>query len=243
MKHFYYLAFILLLAACYTPSQVYRLEPAEKERTFVEQGKPFAYKGIDSVIVSVGFDTHLDNEYILDVTIDNQSSDSISFNPSDVYLFRYSSDTSLAVQKLYFAVNPEIRIDSIQKSVVKEEKRAQRNAIFSILIAAAYLTTEVVAATSDNISYETMEAVRATHTVTQMVLDESRIEAADNINYLYFSKDYWHCNALRKSQIMPKTFYSGKLHFKVPYSPLYKIYIPVNNHTYRFDFKGISEIQ
>jgi hypothetical protein len=243
MKRRFYLAILLILSGCYAPTQIYRLEPSDDENIFTENGKPFAWKSIDSVIVSVGFDTHLNNEFILDMTIDNQSNDTFSFNPSEAYLFLYSSDTSLAEQKIYFAIDPEKRIDSIQSTIIHENKKVKRNAVLSILFAAAYLTSEVVAATSDNISYETMEAVRATHTLSQLLLDESGYSAANNIDYLYFSDGYWHCNAFRKTGVEADTFYTGKIHFNVPYSPLYKVYIPVNGHIYRYEFKGVSELK
>lgn len=243
MKLSIYIIILLSVSACYTPTQVYRLEPAETEKTFDENGNKFAYKNIDNVIVSAGFDRYMNNEYILDITIDNQSADTFSFNPANAYLFCYASDSSLAEQKIFFAADPEIRIDSIQKSIVKEDKKVTRNAILSVLLAAAYITTEVVAATSDDISYEAMEAVRATHTLTQMALDESSFFAADKIDYLYFSEGYWRCDAFRTTHVEADTFYTGKIHFDVPYAPLYKVYIPVNNHTYQFEFKGIMEVK
>jgi hypothetical protein len=239
MKRILLLVFPFLLIGCYT-YQVYRLEPSETENTFTEQGRPYSYQRIDSVIVSVGFDTYLENEYIFDVTVDNQSNKLLTFDPAQAYLFCYASDTSLLEKKIFFAIDPENRIDSIQYSILTEQKRARRNTIFSIVLAAAYITTEVAAVNSD-ISYETMEAIRATHTISQAILDESRADALNKADYLYFTQDYWHCNAFRKTMIQADTFNTGKIHFKVPYSPLYKVYIPVDGQIYRFNFNGISE--
>jgi hypothetical protein len=216
------------------------MEPSESENTFFEQGIPYAFKNIDSVIVSVGFDTYLNNEYILDATIDNQSGRLMHFDPSQAYLFCYSSDTTLQEKKVFFALNPEKQLDSIQQSIIKEQKRMRRSAIFSVVLAAAYLTTEVAAVNSD-ISFETMEAIRATHTVSQAILDESRTEAMAAVDYLYFSEDYWKCNAFRETMVQADSFQTGKIHFRVPFSPIYKVYIPLDGQIYRFTFKGINE--
>ena len=242
MKHILYLIIFISVVGCYAPTQVYRLEPSEDQNTFVEQGQPFSYKNINDIVVSIGFDTYMDNEYIFDVTIDNKSDSTFLFDPSQAYLFRFANDSSLAEQKIYFAVNPETAIDSIKKTVALEQKKVKRNAIVSVILAAAYITTEVVAANND-VSYETMDAVRSAHDLSQMVLNESRNESIDHIHYLYFTDDYWHFEALRNTEVKADTFYTGKMHFKVPYSPVFKLYIPVNSNTYRFSFDGNSEIR
>jgi hypothetical protein len=242
MKRIILPVFFLIAVGCNAPKQIiYRLEPSQNEKTFTENGQSFAWENIDNVIVSAGFDANVNNESILEITIDNHTDSTFDFDPTKAYLFRYSSDTALAEPKIYFAVDPGQAIDSIQKTIVKEDKNIHRNAIFSILLAAAYLTTEVVAATSDDISYNTMEAVRATHDLSQMMLNEASNVSAENINQLSSSDAYWHCEVFKNTEIQADTFYTGKIHFKVPYSALYKVYIPVNGNTYRFEFKSVSE--
>lgn len=231
--------FILLITlfslGVVTKAQVYKLEPSENESTFLEQDRIFAYKPIDSVIVSIGFDRYLNDEFIMDVTIDNQSMDTFMFDPDDIYLFRYLSDTSLQEKKLYYAIDPELQIDSIERSVIMEQNKIKRNTALSILFAAAYVTAEI-AGISKDVPYEALEALDVAHSVSQVVLDELRINAFNRMDCMYFTKDYWQYETLRKTTIGSKEFYSGKVHFKAPYADIIRIYIPANHHSYNFEF-------
>ncbi len=216
----------------------FKLSPIETDFVFNENGQEFAYLEIDSVFISIGFNNYYDNEIILDITIDNQSSDTIVFNPQSVYMFRYSED-SLLEKKLYYAINPEEVLDSIQYSQFNAENRLERNLFFKILAGAAYLTTEIAGIAGD-IDYDVLEAIRFTHTVVQAGLDHSRYNTEDKLYNLDFAGDYWSKGAIRKTRIYPYSFESGKLHFNSPEPGQLKIYVPVEEKIYRFIFKNME---
>jgi hypothetical protein len=214
----------------------FNLLPVESNNVFIENGQEFVFQSIDSVYVSVGFNSYNDNEIILDITIDNQGSDTLHFDPQSVYMFRYNEDT-LAEKRLYYAINPETVIDSIYYTQYTEETRLKRNVFFSILAGAAYITTEI-AGIAGNIDYDMLEAVRFTHDIVQIGLDHSRYHTRDRMYNLDFAGEYWLKGAIRETQIYPSSFESGKLHFISPKSELLKIYVPIEDNLYRFTFES-----
>lgn len=212
------------------------LLPAESTNVFVENGQEFVYQSIDSVYVSMGFYSYNDDEIILDITIDNQGSDTLHFDPQLVYMFRYREDT-LEEKRLYYALDPETVLDSIYFTQQTEESQLKRNVFFSILAGAAYITAEIAGIAGD-IDYDMLEAVRFTHDVVQAGLDYSRYNTHNKLYNLDFAGDYWLKGAIRKTQIYPNTFESGKLHFVSPKSKLLKIYVPLEDKLFRFTFES-----
>jgi hypothetical protein len=210
--------------------------PAESNNVFIENGQEFVYQSIDSVYVTMGFYSYNEDEIILDITIDNQGSDTLHFDPQSVYMFRYSEDT-LEEKRLYYALDPETVLDSIQYSQYTEETRLKRNVFFSILAGAAYITAEIAGIAGD-VDYDMLEAVRFTHDVVQIGLDYSRHNTHNKLYNLDFAGDYWIKGAIRETQIYPDSFENGKLHFVSPKSQLLKIYVPIEDKLYRFTFKS-----
>jgi hypothetical protein len=217
----------------------YILLPTETSWTFEENGQQFSYLPIDSVIVSIGFQSYTNGEYIMDMTIDNQSADTLFFDPESVYLFRYNGD-SLLEKKLYHVINPEKVLDSISESYEYQETRIEKNIFLSFLAGVAYITAEI-AGLSGKIDYDAMEAIRFGHSLVQAGLEHIRYDAENNIYNLDFAGDYWTKGAIRKTTIRPYSFQSGKIHFRVPYSELIKIYMPVENNLYHFTFECIEK--
>ena len=48
---------------------------------------------------------------------------------------------------------------------------------------------------------------------------------------------YWHQGALNKSTVNAGTYERGMVHFKVPESPYYKVYMHLGERVYSFSFK------
>lgn len=238
MKKFALLLFILIPCHLYPifsqESTLYTLVPDKNEKVFTERDRLFTYQAKDNVYVSIGFNIYRDGEYIFDMTIDNQSNDTLTFDPRDSYLFRYNLDT-LAEKRIYYAVDPVLILDSIDNKIVEKEKKIKNSTFLSIFLGALYVTSEVAGFKGD-ISYETLEAIRFTHDVAQMGLDISRQEKEENIYDLEFAGDYWLNGAFQQCTILPYTFKSGKIHFKVPCSEELRIYIPIDYRVYRYNF-------
>ncbi len=217
----------------------YVLLPTETSLTFEENGQQFSYQPIDSVIVSIGFQSYTDGEYVMDMTIDNQSADTLFFDPESVYLFRYNGD-SLLEKKIYHVIDPEKVLDSISQSYEYQETRIEKNNFLSFLAGAAYITAEI-AGLSGKIDYDALDAIRFGHSLVQAGLEHVRYDAENNLYTLDFAGDYWTKGAIRKTTVLPYNFQSGKLHFKIPYSEFIKIYLPVEDNLYRFAFKCVEK--
>ena len=221
---------------CQNNSQ-HSLVPGENENVFEDHGQIFTYQAKDEVYVSIGFSSHTDGEYIFDMTIDNQSDDTLAFNPAQIHLFRYNQDT-LAEKRIYYALDPRLVLDSIDNSIDERENKIKNNTILSIFLGAIYLTTEIAGFNGD-IDYGALEAIRFTHDVAQMGLDIARQESGEKIYNLEFAGDYWLNGALRQGIVYPHSFESGKIHFQVQQSEFFKINVPIDNRIYRFTFQDV----
>lgn len=244
MKRFIpFLSILILATGCYTAQIAQepsiKAEPVSAHRTFWENGQLFAYQPKDSVIVSLAFNDYYNGEFIMDMTIDNQSSDTIFFDPQSAYVFRYSNDT-LSEKRIYYAQNPELVLDSIDHRYLDQKKRIRRSYGLSALVFVAYVTAEVAGANADW-DWGTMEAIRLTHDVAQIGLDQTRVDAEHAMYSLDFAGDYWSKGTMHKTTISPKSYESGKVHFKISYADLYKIYLPLEHNLYRFTFQGMRE--
>ncbi|MBN1117082.1 MAG: hypothetical protein JXA77_07755 [Bacteroidales bacterium] len=216
-------------------SQAVPLVPYLASNTFEEYGRVFAYENIDDVIVSIGFESYNKNEFILELTIDNQSDDTIFFDPAEVYAFRDWENFTVIDDQLYFAVNPEVELDSIYQTAMVEEQIIKDTKKASIVLGIVYVAAEIAGISSDA-SYNTMEFVRGAHDLAQFGLAVSREEARNKLCNIYHYEDYWVNGALRTTIIPPGKYDSGKLHFRIPKAEIYKIFLPVEDRIYRFGF-------
>ncbi len=213
------------------------LVPGESENVFVDRGQEFTYQAKDEVYVSIGFNSHFNGEYIFDMTIDNQSDDTLEFDPADIHLFRYNQDT-LAEKRIYYALNPELVLDSIDNSIEERKDKVRNNTLLSIFFGAIYVTSEIAGINGD-MDYGVLEAIRFTHDVAQMGLDISRQQSGEKIYDLKFAGDYWLNGALQQGIVYPHSFESGDIHFKVQQSEYFKIYVPIDHRIYSYTFQDV----
>jgi hypothetical protein len=243
MKKFLLLSIILISCHSYPifgqERNQYTLTPDKNGKIFNERGRQFTYQAKDNVYVSIGYNNYRNGEYIFDITIDNQSEDTLNFDPQKIYLFRYNKDT-LAEKRIYYALNPELVLDSIDYTIVKKEQKIKNNTFLSIFLGVLYLTSEVAGFNGD-LSYEALETIRFTHDLAQIGLDIARQETGEHIYDLEFAGDYWLNGALNECIIIPHTFKSGKIHFKVPNSEVIKIYVPIEYRLYSYTFAEVQE--
>lgn len=239
MKKFLPLLLILLLSSCYT-TQVYKFEPYNSQNLIYEQGKKIAYQDNDSVIVSVAFNSYKDGVYSLETTIDNQTSHPVIFDPKNVYLIRYNTDSSMADGAIHYAINPQKDIDSINKKITSQQNKLAGNTVFSIFLGMAYIAASVASINNEELA-ESMDAIAATHEVAQITLDAARSANIAKMDELAYEKDNVLNSSLQEITIEPGGFTGGNLRFYVPYSAYYKIYLTANNRIYRFTFQGIQQ--
>lgn len=238
MKKIITAAFLFL--SLFSWSQVTQLIPYNTPDVFNEEDRLFAYHEIEGVIVSMAFESYINGEYVMELTIDNQSDDTLRFDPSKIYLFRYNNDSLLDEAKLYTAIDADSMLNSLENQANVSKKKKNRSIAASVFLGAALLTAEV-AGYNGNISYETLELFRFTHDVAQMGLDISRQKNAENLCNIYYTAEYWSQGALGPVTLYPHTYKSGNIHFKVPSSCLYKFYLPVDDRLYRFMFTEVEE--
>lgn len=220
----------LLLSACYT-TQNFSLSPNEPVNSFWSDGKLYSYEELDSVIVSIGFDSHKNGELIFDLAIDNRTDSIIEFDPSEIYAFSYKSDMDAVMA--YRPTSTNSVIDSLTDRRQQEEKRVKRNNALGVLLGVAVIVAAVaIAASSDTETDVDDDLIESSGTFFEMSDDDSS-PAIDEIEW---NKYYWEHEVMQKSVIESKNIKMGKIHLRIPESPKYKIYIPVNNRVYGFSF-------
>lgn len=217
---------------------LHKMVPCEKEYIFEDRGQTFTYQAKDDVFVSIGFNSHCNGEYTFDMTIDNQSDDTLEFDPAEIHLFRYNQDT-LAERRIYYALDPELVLDSIDDSIDEREEKIRNNTLLSIFLGALYVTTEIAGA-NGNIDYGALEAIRFTHQAAQMGLDISRQQSGEKIYNLEFAGDYWLNGALHQGIVYPHTYESGSIHFEVQHAEFFKINVPIDHRIYRYTFQDVA---
>jgi hypothetical protein len=241
MKKYTPLLLILLLTSCYT-TQVYRYEPYMPLHETYDQGKKIAYQNNDSVIVSVAFQNYYEGICSIEATIDNQSSQTVEFDPKNAYLFRYNTDSTLADNAIYYALDPKRISDSLDKKIDNQHKKLVGNTFFSIFLGMAYIAANVASVGNENLA-DGMDAITVVHDAAQITLDVAREVNVEKTNEFAFQKQNLANTALIQSSISPRQFAGGNLQFYVPYSPFYKIYLSVNNRIYSYTFQGIQQNQ
>ena len=219
-----------------------RIIPCKNQLTFLDDNQTFVYQENDSVYVSIAFVSHQCGDLVFDVCVDNQSSDTLAFDPCQIHLFRYTPD-SLAELKVYHPLDANHILDSIDNSIDKQEKKIKNKNFFSILLGAACLTAQIAGATGD-MDYNTLDAIWVAHDVAQVGIDIARENNMDNIYDLSYSGDYWLNMAMKKELVLPHSFKTGNIHFKVDGSEVLKIDIPIGYRifTYRFERVGSEMI-
>lgn len=227
---------VILLISCGPLPKVYKLKPYEPVHSYWENGIETAFQETDSVFVSVRFDQYRNGEYILDLAIDNQSDTVINFDPIQIYMILYSSDSILAQQIRYHQIEPQHYIDSINKKIKQQERRVNRNIAFSILMGVAHAAAEVSTLGDEEVSHEEKTELRASSMDAQLAMAEGRHDAWSEIDYLEYQKQYWKCDVWQKTSIEPNEIKYGKIHFRFPYAPQTRMYIPVGNRIFRFAF-------
>ena len=232
------ISFIGIFNSIYSQNNTQIIVPCENQLTFVDNNQTFIYLERDSVYVSVGFSNHRNGDFIFDVTIDNQGSDTLDFDPGQIYLFRYAHDT-LAEQKAYHPLDAHLILDSIDSSIEKRETKVKNINVFSILLGVLYISAEIAGAAGD-MDFSTMEAIRVTHEIAQTGLDIGRYNNEDKLYDLSFAGDYWLNGVFQRVLVLPHSFESGNIHFIVEKSDVLKIDIPIGEHIFRYEFEEVD---
>lgn len=216
-----------------------KLVPCKNQSTFTEEKQEYIYQLKDSVYVSIAFKYHVDGESVFDLVIDNQSSDTLEFDPKDVYLFRYANNV-LAEQKLYHPIDPKHILDSIDSHIEIRKDRIKTSTILSIALSVLCLSAEIAGAGGD-MNYATLDAILLTHDAAQIGLDISRQHSQGKICDLNFKGDYWSKGVIQKCLVLPDSFEGGHIHFRVPESEVFKIYVPFEYRIFKFTFQAVRK--
>jgi len=234
MQKYFYFILICILSSCY-PAQLYRFEPHGTPNVFVENDKKVAYQREDSVIVSATSISYRDGVYTLEAVIDNQSGHEVKFVPQNTYLFRYSNDTALEENRIYYASSQQQTLNSIDDDLKYESDKLVGKALFSIFLGAAFVAADIASISNDNIA-SAMPAIAVTHDFVQIALDVSRVNNYEKISQLEGQRQEILDQNSLDIAIKPHHYSYFTLKFAVPYSNYYRIYFEVDERIYNFTF-------
>lgn len=239
MKTLKLLAILFLAASCVPPQQITRLEPCGTNNLFSDHGKNFSWDKKDQVIISVGYSGKINKDQVFEVTIDNQSDSAIFFDPEQSYIFCYDTNAQLISNFLFYSTPPDSVLLDYSEKIDSMNKRVITSSIFSILLGVAYIAADVAIAES-NLSPATRDLLAVSHMSGQAIMDASRQYNLEEMDKMSYDRDYVAKEIIRRTRIEPGTFYTGTLHFKVPDSPMYKLYLPLNQRVFSYRFKTIK---
>ncbi|HBH49863.1 MAG TPA: hypothetical protein DDX98_14555 [Bacteroidales bacterium] len=228
---------ILFLSHFYFPinAQEIHIKPDIHHNIFKEYGRLFAFENENNIIVSIGFEGKLENSLIFDITIDNQSDTVVYFNPSEIYAFCYDTSGSIVAEKMHVVLPADSVLRGLNVEIEKHDKKASNYNLLSMLMGVAYAATDIALA-SNGASGSSRDLLSVSHLAGQIIVDEVRAKSIEEADKLSHTRYHMNSEIFCNSSINAKSYRTGKIHFTLPESHYYKIYIPVNNQVYSFRF-------
>lgn len=236
MKKFLSFVSLVLLISC-SATQLSTFEPYGTTNVFTEKNKKIAYQEEDSVFVSVSGISYVDSIFTIEAVVDNKSGHFVSYAPQTTYLFRYSNDSSLQENKVYYAADRDEMLKSLDDDMQRESDKLVGKTIFSIFLGAAFVAADIAAFDNDNLA-QAMPAIAFTHDAAQIALDASRSNNYDKMDQIESRRQEVLDQTSPELTINPHHYMYVTLKFKVPFSPYYKIYLDVDSKVYQFTFQG-----
>jgi hypothetical protein len=224
---------ILMNACSYKPEPVIILEPVASETSWLF-GQEFAKQNIDDIEISTAFYRTIEDVYIFDIEITNQSGKSILISPESFY---YINKTDLS-SSIVFAKNPENELTQIDNSI-SNENNSYNNEVFSDAVFSLLNFAVTIATIGDETDDEILNDVDEFENMQENMdmRDDNHVATLNKLNQ---KRDEWEISILRKTSLESNSFMQGRVYFPVSEkSSLLKITFPIEGKSFDFQFKSI----
>ena len=209
----YLIPLLFLLSSC-APAPVFRIFPESNETAFY-QGMEYVQHAGKSLVLSMGYYRHLDNKFIMDVEIINNSDSTVYIDPLqfnydayEQYSDAFPADTGKFLANRT-AFNPEVEMIQIDKQLAREEA-AERTDQTLFLIGQGISVASEIAADSPEEREEISENRRENY----------RDQQIENMEYRYSKRnladrrEVWEMEALRRTDLLPGEHIRGFVFFE-----------------------------
>ena len=222
---------------CYsTQTQSYKMEPYQPVYCYWDRNIQYSSDEVDNTVVSVGFNSYFNNEFILSLNIENHTDSTLLFDPHHIYAVPYINDTLPESNPVYYPLEPKIVMENLNKKIAGERGKIFGNIVLGIFVEAVAITAEEAIFDSEKPSVLAAETVRIGNDISQICIQEANFNAIDNIDEYKYMREYFSQAIIRKSVIESGSSLYGHIHLKVPRAPQYRLYVPINDRVFRFAF-------
>ncbi len=235
MRNFLLIA-VLILAGCVGPYKIAKLEP-QGSRTYWNWGRQYAIETSGEIEVRIAFENNTRSQLVFNIEIENFGNDTLLVAPELFYVeyFKLANDT--AAYATESAVDPESMIVQLEKDQSQQNADEINNATSQLL--------EVSLEAASDIATLGQEQTQEEYELEQADRDRSRAYRAQenfDLKMNQMSLDerriFYDETLLRKTSLPPNTRMTGQSYFWFDKNvALYRIYIPLGQHTLWFDFK------
>ncbi len=194
----------LLLAACTVPPKpVYRLDPTDENALWMS-GNRYSQFDLDGVRIAAGFDGTWRNNYLIHLTIANESDQPVLVAPEE---FFYRSNLPVAVTTVH-ALNPESQLLEMDLRHSEEDARYATEVATDATTSILDLMVDVAtAADQDHEQYDWEEQAE------QREYRESGHER--NLRSINDIRGFWQREVIRKTTLLPGYELDGYIVFPV----------------------------
>jgi hypothetical protein len=233
-----FLPIIFCLFCSIPPQPVYRLSPLAEETLWLK-GKEYAKIKADSLLIALAFDKYLDDNFILDICVVNQSNKNVLVSPETFYYHAvYNLNNSKPIKSVKIqAIDPELKILEIDKSSSRETahyiSEMGKNGFLTFLDFISDITTITISQTEEEDKEEELEDKER-----EIASLEDELQHANSVRTLKTLRDEWELQALRKTTLKPDYLIRGKVYFPINNeAKQYELYFPVGESISTITFK------
>lgn len=226
---------LVLLMSCYVPSsRVYNLSAKQNDAIWLN-GKELVKLTEDNIEVIVNFDMVKHGIVSFDISIANNTDETVLINPVDFYC---SVTNRLEEEKKINALDPEKLIlnydNQMEKLYAENKSDNQTELLFSLFDLADDIH-------NNNKTGEEIEQKKTTQKERDEMYDNKEENYISNINRIANERDLLEHQALRKTTLFPDQKMNGTLFFEIPGSTMSLVlYIPIENRKMKLEYEIVK---
>jgi hypothetical protein len=224
------LLILFVLASCSTPRSIISIKP-QSDQTSWFYGHEFVGDSAFGIIAKVAFDEINAPWYLFDVEITNRSNMPFTVDPAQIFCVPLSGMLAPLNGDTLYAVDPEVKIKELDKSIAINKKRQKNQLGITLLAAGIDIFTSAIVSTDKNPRNDYFRTDLLPAAIAQG--QENKFEAVD-LNEL---RDTWRSTTIRKTSLDTGYAIHGKLLFPLaPNASFLQLNIPVDNDTIKINF-------